>query len=206
MHTQMTPHMTFQINPSSDASLYTLPQGGVATVVATSMTAADREALVLEHAGLVRFVARQIHSRLPQHVELDDLVSAGMVGLLDAANKFDGRKHVQFKSYAQIRVRGAILDSLRSEDWGTRDLRRKGRALAEATRVLSARLGRAPEAEEVASEMGLDLLDFQELAADLKGLELGSLNEERSEDSEEESLHVVAAPEAENPLTLYLEA
>src|SRR5579875_3401338 len=103
------------------------------TVVLNDSTPAlSHEALVLEHVSLVRFVARRIASRLPQHIELDDLISAGMLGLLDAAVKFDGSKQVQFKSYAQFRIRGAIVDSLRTMDWGPRELRRKGRAMAEA--------------------------------------------------------------------------
>ena len=80
--------------------------------------------MLLEHMQTVRYLARRIHERLPQHVELEDLVSAGMVGLIDAFSKFDHSKKVQFKSYAQFRIRGAILDSLRMLDWSPRELRR----------------------------------------------------------------------------------
>jgi len=81
-----------------------------------------------------------IHERLPQHVDIEDLVSAGVVGLMDAFSKFDPAKKVQFRSYAQFRIRGAILDSLRTLDWSPRELRRKGRAVEEAIRVLTARM------------------------------------------------------------------
>ena len=105
----------------------------------------EQERLLLEHLPIVRFLARRIHERLPQHVDIEDLVSAGVVGLMDAFTKFDPEKKVQFRSYAQFRIRGAILDSLRTLDWSPRDLRRKGRAAEEAVRALTARLGRSPE-------------------------------------------------------------
>src|SRR3954471_10008559 len=91
------------------------PPGGSAA----GMTA-EQERVLLEHLPVVRFLARRIHERLPQHVDLDDLVSAGVVGLLDAFAKFDPDKKVQFRSYAQFRIRGAILDSLRTLDWSPR--------------------------------------------------------------------------------------
>ncbi|MGC2480891.1 MAG: sigma-70 family RNA polymerase sigma factor, partial [Candidatus Sulfotelmatobacter sp.] len=104
----------------------------------------EQERLLLEHLPIVRFLARRIHERLPQHVDIEDLVSAGVVGLMDAFSKFDPTKKVQFRSYAQFRIRGAILDSLRTLDWSPRDLRRKGRAVEEAIRRLTAQCGRAP--------------------------------------------------------------
>ena len=102
----------------------------------------EQERLLLEHLPIVRFLARRIHERLPQHVDMEDLVSAGVVGLMDAVSKFDPAKKVQFRSYAQFRIRGAILDSLRTLDWSPRELRRKGRSVEEAIRTLTARLGR----------------------------------------------------------------
>ncbi|HUA91371.1 MAG TPA: sigma-70 family RNA polymerase sigma factor, partial [Terracidiphilus sp.] len=129
----------------------------------------EQEKVLLEHLPIVRFLARRIHERLPQHVDIEDLVSAGVVGLMDAFAKFDPGKKVQFRSYAQFRIRGAILDSLRTLDWSPRELRRKGRAVEEAIRVLTARTGRAPAEPEVAAEMGLSLDDYQQLLGDLKG-------------------------------------
>ncbi|MFP5206352.1 MAG: FliA/WhiG family RNA polymerase sigma factor, partial [Acidobacteriota bacterium] len=138
--------------------------------------------------------------RLPQHVEIEDLISAGIVGLMDAFAKFDPAKKVQFRSYAQFRIRGAILDSLRTLDWSPRELRRKGRAVEEAIRVLTARLGRAPGESEVAGEMGLDLDEYQQLLGDLKGLEIGTLHIEHNEDSGEEELAYVPGRPEEDPL------
>jgi len=162
--------------------------------------AAERDALLMEHLPTVRYVARRIHERLPQHVDLDDLVSAGVVGLIDAFSKFDRNKKVQFKSYAQFRIRGAILDSLRTLDWSPRELRRKGRAVEEAIRAVTQRVGRAPLEQEIAREMGLSLADYQQLLGDLKGLEIGSLHIERSEDSGDEELAYVPGAPEEDPL------
>jgi RNA polymerase sigma factor for flagellar operon FliA len=161
---------------------------------------AEQERILLEHLPVVRFLARRIHERLPQHVDIEDLVSAGVVGLLDAFAKFDPEKKVQFRSYAQFRIRGAILDSLRTLDWSPRELRRKGRAVEEAIRVLTARLGRPPSENEVAQEMDISLDGYQQLLGDLKGLEIGTLHMERNEDSGEEELAYVPGNPEEDPL------
>ena len=163
-------------------------------------SATDRDVLLMEHLPTVRYLARRIHERLPQHVELDDLVSAGVVGLIDAFSKFDHTKKVQFKSYAQFRIRGAILDSLRTLDWSPRELRRKGRAVEEAIRAVTHRVGRAPSEQEIAREMGLSLAEYQLLLGDLKGLEIGSLHMERSEDSGDEELAYVPGSPEDDPL------
>jgi RNA polymerase sigma factor for flagellar operon FliA len=160
----------------------------------------EQERVLLEHLPIVRFLARRIHERLPQHVDIEDLVSAGVVGLMDAFAKFDPAKKVQFRSYAQFRIRGAILDSLRTLDWSPRELRRKGRAVEEAIRVLTARMGLAPGEGEVAAEMGLGLEEYQQLLGDLKGLEIGTLHMERNEDSGEEELAYVPGRPEEDPL------
>lgn len=160
----------------------------------------EQERVLLEHLPIVRFLARRIHERLPQHVDIEDLVSAGVVGLMDAFAKFDSTKKVQFRSYAQFRIRGAILDSLRTLDWSPRELRRKGRAVEEAIRVLTAKLGHAPNEAEVALEMTLSLDDYQQLLGDLKGLEIGTLHMERNEDSGEEELAYVPGRPEEDPL------
>lgn len=160
----------------------------------------EEERLLLEHLPIVRILARKIHERLPQHVEMEDLVSAGVVGLMDAFTKFDPQKKVQFRSYAQFRIRGAILDSLRTLDWSPRDLRRKGRAVEEAIRSLTAQLGRTPQEAEIASELGQTLEEYQALLGDLKGLEIGTLHAERGEDSGEEELAYVPGSPEEDPL------
>jgi len=160
----------------------------------------EQERLLLEHLPIVRFLARRIHERLPQHVDVEDLVSAGVVGLMDAFTKFDPGKKVQFRSYAQFRIRGAILDSLRTLDWSPRELRRKGRAVEEAIRSVTARLGRPAVEGEDATEMGVGLQEYQQLLGELKGLEIGTLHVERNEDSGEEELAYVPGRPEEDPL------
>ena len=157
------------------------------------------EETLREHLPMVRFLALRIRERLPQQVEIEDLISAGVVGLMDALQKFDPKKKVQFRTYAQFRVRGAMLDSLRSLDWGPRDLRRKGRAVEEAIRTLSARSGNAPTEHDVAQEMGLELSAYQQLLGELSGLELGSLNAVPQDDSGVEALALIPAGPEDDP-------
>ena len=165
-----------------------------------SDTSPERDQLLLEHLPTVRYLARRIHERLPQHVELDDLISAGVVGLIDAFSKFDNTKQVQFKSYAQFRIRGAILDSLRTLDWSPRELRRKGRAVEEAIRSVTHKLGRVPTEPEIAREMDMGLSEFQQLLGELKGLEIGSLHLERTENSGDEELAYIPGSPDDDPL------
>lgn len=157
----------------------------------------DRDRILLEQLPQVRYLARRIHERLPRHVPLEDLVHAGVIGLIDALNKFDSSKHVQFGSYAKFRIRGAILDSLRELDWGPRELRRKARKVEEAHRKLSLELSRAPTENEVAAELGMSLNEFQHLLGELDSLEVGSLRVESPWDGKEEDLceYLPNAPE-----------
>jgi len=148
----------------------------------------QREQLLLEQLPQVRYIARRIHERLPRHVPFEDLVHAGVLGLIDALHKFDRSKHVQFASYAKFRIRGAILDSLREMDWSPRDLRRKARRLEEAQNKLSAQLGRHPTEPELAAELGLDLQELQALLREIDGLEVGSLRIHTGRDGKEEDL------------------
>ena len=142
----------------------------------------ERNRLLLEHLPHVRYIARRIHDRLPQSVCLEDLVHAGVLGLIDALNKYDPTKNVQLKSYAKFRIRGAILDSLRGLDWSPRDLRRKARLMEDAHRQLKAKYGRAATEPELAKEMGMELEEFFIFLRDLRGLDLSSLQAEASED------------------------
>jgi RNA polymerase sigma factor for flagellar operon FliA len=160
-------------------------------------TDAERERVLMEQLPQVRYIARRIHERLPRHVPLEDLIHAGVVGLIDALSKFDQSKHVQFSSYAKFRIRGAILDSLRELDWSPRELRRKGRMVEQAYSQLSGKLGHAPNESELAQDLGLELRELQSLLTELDGLELRSLRVESPRDGKEEDLtdHVPGAPE-----------
>jgi RNA polymerase sigma factor for flagellar operon FliA len=166
----------------------------------------EQEQLMIEHLPIVRFVARRIHERLPQHVPFEDLHSAGVVGLMDAMGKFDPSKQVKFRSYAQFRIRGAILDSLRSLDWSSRGLRRSGRAIEQAIQTLTAQLGRSPTEIEVGDELHIGLESYQQLLGELRGLEIGTLHTKRWEDSGEEELVYLPNRPQDDPLFRYLHA
>jgi RNA polymerase sigma factor FliA len=158
---------------------------------------AERDRVLMEQLPQVRYIARRVHERLPRHVLFEDLVHAGVLGLIDALNKFDQTKHVQFSSYAKFRIRGAILDSLRELDWSPRELRRKSRLVESTYADLSGKLGRAPDENEIAQEMGIQLRELQSLLAELDGLELGSLRIESPRDGKEEDLtdYIPSKPE-----------
>lgn len=159
--------------------------------------AQDTDALLMEQLPQVRFIARRIHERLPRHVPLEDLIHAGVIGLIDAVHKFDYGKHVQFSSYAKFRIRGAILDSLREMDWGPRALRRKARDLDGAYQRLATHLGRSPSQPELAKELGMELHELQLLTAQISTMEVGSLRIESPHDGREEDLcdFLPSAPE-----------
>jgi RNA polymerase sigma factor for flagellar operon FliA len=165
----------------------------------------NQERLMIEHLPIVRFIARRIHERLPQHVPIEDLYSAGVVGLLDACNKFDPAKQVQFRSYAQFRIRGAILDNLRTLDWSPRKLRRKARAVEQAIQSLTAQFQRSPIDIEIAQKLNISLAAYQQLLGELKGLEVSSLHAERSDNSDEEELDLIPGRPHDDPLFRYLD-
>jgi len=155
---------------------------------------------IASHMTMVRFLARRIHERLPSHVELDELIGAGILGLMDAYRKFKPDKNVKFRSYAQFRVRGAILDSLRTLDWSPRELRRKARQIEAAIQRLTKRIGSSPNEVEIAAEMKMTLAEYQHVLSDLKSLEVGTLNVERSEDSGEEEIAYIPNRSEDDPL------
>jgi RNA polymerase sigma factor FliA len=156
------------LNVTPRLSLMTQPQ---ASRTEARLSLAERDELILSHLAEVRFIARRIHERLPASVLLEDLVHSGVLGLLEAAEKYDSTKNVQFKTFAQFRIRGAILDSLRQRDHASRRIRTKSRRLNHASEQLSMRLGRQPTEEEIASELGLELTVLRKLATVLRSLE-----------------------------------
>lgn len=133
---------------------------------------AERDQLILKELPQVYYIARRIAERLPQHVPFEDLVHAGVIGLIEAIRSYDTTKSVPLKAFAKFRIKGAILDSLREMDWGSRPLRRKGRKIEEAIAKLSTKLGRQPEEEEIAAELGTTLEDLYATALRLDGLML----------------------------------
>jgi len=163
----------------------------------------NSEQLLLEQLPQVKYIARRIHERLPQHVPFDDLLHAGIVGLIDAMHKFDASKNVRFASYAKFRIRGAILDSLRDMDWSPRDLRRKARRLQATMQKLQTELGRSASEPELAQAMAMTLEEFQHMVDEIRGLEVGSLQIESLEDGRETDLgETLPGPPDQDPLTL----
>ena len=124
----------------------------------------EQEQLVLDNLAEVKQIARNILRRLPNFVQLDDLVQAGSIGLIDAARRFGPAHKMPFRQYARIRISGAIFDSLREMDWASRYFRTRQHKLDNATRSLESKLGRKPDSEEVAEFMGMDLNSFYEFA------------------------------------------
>ncbi len=144
--------------------------------ITTEDACAERERLILEHLPQVRLIARRIHERVPESVSLDDLVSAGVVGLISAVDNFDPAQNVKLRTYAEYKIRGAILDSLRGLDWASRDLRRKAKQIEAAVGRAEQILGRVAGEEEIAAELKLGLDEYREWLTDVRGLSLNSLD------------------------------
>src|SRR5450631_3364721 len=127
-----------------------------------------RDRIVLDHLPLVKCIAIRVHESLPVHVDLDDLIHAGVLGLFDAVTKYDGSKDVVFHAYAKHRIKGAILDSLRQLDWASRDLRKSQKKVESTVRALSTKLGRIPGDLEVAQEMGVGMERWRRMQMEIR--------------------------------------
>jgi RNA polymerase sigma factor for flagellar operon FliA len=130
----------------------------------------EREAVILKYAPLIKYIAHRLAMRLPAHISVEDLISAGAIGLMDAVNKFDPGKKVQFSTYAEYRIKGAMLDELRALDWVPRSVRQKMSRLDKAYSLLEREKGRPVEDEEVAEALGLSLEEFYALLHDTSGV------------------------------------
>ncbi|MDZ7642550.1 MAG: FliA/WhiG family RNA polymerase sigma factor [Desulfurivibrio sp.] len=131
---------------------------------------ARRDELIMTYTPLIKYIASRLASRLPPQVAVDDLISCGIVGLIDAINKFDPAKNVQFKTYAEFRIKGTMLDELRALDWVPRSVRRKITELERVCGELEVKLGRPPEDEEAAAGLGLELDEFHRLLDETKSV------------------------------------
>lgn len=137
----------------------------------------DRDALILKYSPMIKYIAQRIAERLPTNVELDDLISTGVLGLIDAIEKYDPNKGAKFKTYAEFRVRGAIMDELRSLDWVPRSVRQKASHIEGVHTKLEQQLGRAATDEEAAQEMGLSVEDYLENVNAAKSMPVFSLDD-----------------------------
>jgi RNA polymerase sigma factor for flagellar operon FliA len=145
---------------------------------------ARRDRVVLEHLPLVKAIAVRVHENLPVHVDMDDLVHAGVLGLFDAASKYNPEKQVAFSSYAKHRIKGAILDSLRQLDWASRDMRRRHKQVEAATRELASTLQRNPTEAEIAQKLGLDEERWRSMMLDLRNVGLVSASTRANENED----------------------
>ncbi len=163
----------------------------------------NRDEIVIRHLPQIKYIAQRIAVKLPPDVQLDDLISAGVIGLLDAFEKFDERKGVQFKTYAEVRIRGAILDSLRELDWAPRSLRKKSKEVEQAHIKIEQKLGGPAGDDDIASELGLEIGQYHSLMDQLKGLNIGHFHIAEGSDSDDGDdiplRYVPCADEGESP-------
>ncbi len=150
--------------------------------VTPSLTVEVREKLILEHLPQVKLIARRIHERLPVSVSLDDLISAGVVGLIAAIDRYDASHDVKLKTYAEYKIRGAILDSLRGLDWAPRQQRKRAKLIEAAIAVLEQEHHRMPTEEEIAVQLHLSVSEYQDWLSEVRGLTLGSLENAGTEE------------------------
>jgi RNA polymerase sigma factor FliA len=145
----------------------------------------DKEQCLREYAPLVKRIAHHMMSRLPSSVAVDDIIQAGMIGLLDAAGRYDELRGAQFETYAAQRIRGAMLDELRQADWLPRSLRRDMRRIETAMNKLQQRLGKPPSEAEVARELGMQLTEYQQMLFEARGAQLVYYEDFHGEDDED---------------------
>jgi RNA polymerase sigma factor for flagellar operon FliA len=167
------------------------------------LSAEEREQLILDHLPQVRLIARRIHERVPESVNLDDLVSTGVVGLISAIDRFDATLNVKLKTYAEYKIRGAILDSLRGLDWAPRQQRKRSKQIEAAISQAEQRLHRTPREEEIAEQLGLSIEEYHEWLVEVRGLNLGSLESSTpDEESSRDLLRYISGNEDELPSRL----
>ena len=166
-----------------------------------------RNEMILQQLPQVHYIASRIHERLPQEVDFYDLVQAGVIGLIEAYGSFDPAKNTQFSTYATFRIKGAILDALRSLDWGSRSLRNKAREIAKTRTEMETSLGRNPAPEELAEQLGISLAKLNEVEADLHGLHLVSPHTPVPGSEDETYDLIESAPSSwDNPFEAYAKA
>ncbi|MBN1868756.1 FliA/WhiG family RNA polymerase sigma factor [Candidatus Sumerlaeota bacterium] len=172
------------------------------TETALPRTLEDRNAMIEEYLPLVKYIASRIAGRLPSHVEIDDLINAGVIGLIDAIEKFDPTRKIKFKTYAEFRIKGAILDELRALDWVPRSTRQKATRLERAFTELEQQLGRVASDPEVVEHMGISFDEYNQMVVEARGISLISLDElhgDSDENTERNLLELLADPSYVDP-------
>ncbi len=169
----------------------------------TLSSAKSRDELILEHLPQVKLIAKRMHRGLPASVSLDDLISSGVVGLIAAVDRYDPNQEVKLKTYAEHKIRGAILDSLRVLDWAPREKRKRARLIESATADLEKEYCRTPGEEEVASRLGLPVKEYQGWLQQTHGLMVGSLDASRTQEDGKDLLSYVSGSMEEWPSELF---
>ena len=164
--------------------------------------AEERERLILEHLTQVKLIARRIHERLPESVSIEDLISTGTIGLIAAIDRFDPSHNVKLKTYAEYKIRGAILDSLRGLDWAPRQQRKRAKQIESAIANIEQRVHRTPTEDEIAQELGLDLEEYHEWLVEIRGVNLGSLECASADDEGHDLLRYISDDEDNWPSRL----
>jgi RNA polymerase sigma factor for flagellar operon FliA len=172
------------------------------TQAAAACSPEEREQLILEHLPQVRLIARRIHERLPESVNLDDLVSTGVIGLIAAIDRFDASHNVKLKTYAEYKIRGAILDSLRGLDWAPRQQRKRSKQIEAAIVAVEQRVQRSPTEDEIAAQLGLSLEEYYGWLVEIRGLNLGSLENASGDEDNRDLLKFVSDDEESWPSRL----
>jgi RNA polymerase sigma factor FliA len=162
----------------------------------------DVNSMLKQYSPLVRRLAHQMIAKLPANVEIDDLIQVGMIGLSDALSRFDAQQGVQFETFATQRIRGAMLDELRGGDWMSRGTRKQQRSIEAAVHKLEQKLGRPPQESEIAKEMGMSLVEYQELLGKVRGTQLVHLEDMSGDEGDDDYLDRHVADEDSNPLSL----
>lgn len=166
--------------------------------VPEAMDDCERERLILEHLSQVRLIARRIQERLPENVSLDDLISCGVIGLISAIDNFDPSHNVKLKTYAEYKIRGAILDSLRGLDWAPRQKRRKAKQIESAIAAAEQVFQRSPSEEEIAAQLEISLEEYHEWLVEIRGLNVASIEFAGGEQGRD-LLHYIADTEESLP-------
>ena len=170
----------------------------------SQLTPEKRNELILTYTPLIKYIASRLAARLPPQVALDDLVSCGVIGLIDAIDKFDRSKNVQFKTYAEFRIKGSMLDELRSLDWVPRSIRKKSHELEKTYSDLEKKLGRPATDEETARAMNLSLESFHKLLDQTKSvsfLDIEMLRQKNPETFNQDSLIDAFSANSKDPFT-----
>jgi RNA polymerase sigma factor for flagellar operon FliA len=170
--------------------------------VAEEIATDERERLILEHLPQVRLIARRIQERLPENISLDDLISTGVIGLIAAIDNFDPTQNVKLKTYAEYKIRGAILDSLRGMDWAPRQKRKKAKQVEAAIAAAEQLVQRAPVEEEIAAQLNLSVEEYRAWLVDIRGLNFGNV-EYASGDNGRDLLQYVADRDDQLPSKLF---